>query len=230
MARRHLFTLATKAIPRLVIRRENTALLVQDMQNYWANPKGGYAQVARRRGIAFEYDEYFQIVERITKNIRTLIDRFNELEMPVLYTAFAYEDERDISALQLGTGIVLASRDPEAKIIPELTPHPDQPIYFKTGFSAFCSEGFSDHLKRRRIENLVLSGVHLEMGILSTVFSAQDRGIRPLIVDDGCGALCYDVQQDIMAKAPHALTKVRSTGEVCERLRVLAEDQDPVLV
>ncbi len=230
MARRHLFTLATEAIARLVIRRENTALLVQDMQMYWADREGGYARVAAERGILYEYNEYFQIIDQMRANILHLIDRFHQLRMPVIFTSFAYEDERDISALQLGTGIVLPSEDAEAQIISDLAPTRGEPLYVKTGFSAFASGGFSDHLQRRRIENLILTGVHSEMGIWATALSAQDRGIRPLLVSDGCAGLCYDAHDNIMARAPHALTKVRSTGELMDSLRVMEQDDEPVLI
>ncbi len=230
MARRHLFTLATEAIARLVIRRENTALLVQDMQMYWADRSGGYARIADERGILYEYNEYFQIIDQMRDNVRSLVQRFSELHMPVLFTSLAYEDARDVSAVQLGTGIVLASDDPGAEIIPELAPSRGEPVYFKTGFSALGSEGLRDHLRRRRIENLVLTGVHSEMGIWATALSAQDRGIRPLLVSDGCAGLCYDAHSSIMARAPHALTKVRSTGELMDVLRVMEEDNEPVLI
>ena len=230
MVRRHLFTLATEAIARLVIRRENTALLVQDMQMYWADREGGYARVADERGILYEYKEYFQIIDQMRGNVLHLVDRFHALRMPVIFTSFAYEDERDVSALQLGTGIVLSADDREAQIVPDLAPTRGEPVYVKTGFSAFTSAGLKDHLQRRRIENLVLTGVHAEMGIWATALSAQDRGIRPLLVSDGCGGLCYDAHENTMARAPHALTKVRSTGELMDILRVMEEDDEPVLI
>ncbi len=229
MANRQLLTLATRAIPRMALRRENTALVVQDMQRYFADPEGGYARVAAERGISFEYEEYFRIIGQMKDNVRTLVDRCHELTIPVLYTTFAYEDERDISALQVGTGIVLDSLDPEAAIIDDVAPRFGEPVYAKTGFGAFSSPDFTDHLARRGIENLILTGLHAEFGVWATAQVAQDVGMRPLLIRDACAGLCYASHGQTMSRAPHALTKVRSTGELLTLLGDMDEDE-PILI
>ena len=229
MANRQLLTLATRAIPRMALRRENTMLLVQDMQRYFADREGGYARVAADRGISFEYEEYFRIIGQMKDNVRTLVDRCHELTIPVVYTTFAYEDERDISALQVGMGIVLDSMDPEAGIIDDVAPRFGEPVYPKTGFSAFTSFDFIDHLERRGIENLIVTGLHSEFGVWATAQQAQDFGLRPLLVSDGCASLTYTSHGQTMSRAPHALTKVRSTGELLTLLAGMDEDE-PVLI
>ncbi len=226
---RELLTLATRAIPRMALRRENTALVVQDMQRYFADPEGGYARVAAERGISFEYEEFFRIIGQMKDNVRTLVDRCHELGIPVLYTTFAYEDERDISPLQVGMGIVLDALDPEAEIIDAVGPQFDEPVYAKTGFSAFTSWDFADHLARRGTENLICTGLHTEFGVWATAQTAQDLGMRPLLVSDGCAGLSYTSHGQTMSRAPHALTRVRSTGELLTLLAGMDEDE-PVLI
>jgi len=230
MARsRELFTLATRAIPRMALRRENTMLLVQDMQRYFADPEGGYARVAKERGIFQEYAEYFRILDQMKDNVRTLVDRCHELTIPVVYTTFAYEDERDISPLQVGTGIVLDALDPEAGIIDAVSPQFGEPVYAKTGFSAFSAPDFAEHVARRGVENLLITGLHAEFGVWATAQTAQDIGMRPLLVRDGCAALCYAAHGQTMSRATHGLTKVRSAGELLTLLGDMDEDE-PVLI
>ncbi len=214
MADRQLLTLATRAVPRLAVRPENTALLVQDMQRYWVDPEGGYAAVARARGIINEYADYFRILEQMRGNVGALIDRAHQLEIPVVYTVFAYADPCDLSPLQAGMGVALEAASPEAEVIAELAPAPQDHIYARTGFSAFTSPDLDEFLARRRVENLIITGVLSEFGIWASALSAQDLGLRPLLVSDGCAGLTYESHRGVMARAPHGLTKVRSTGEV----------------
>ncbi len=230
MARsRELLTLATRPIPRLALRRENTMLLVQDMQRYFADREGGYARIAEERGVSFEYEEYYRIIDQMKDNVRTLVDRFNELTIPVAYTTFAYEDELDISPLQVGMGIVLDSEDPEARVIEEVAPRFGEPVYPKTGFSAFTSYDFVEHVSARGIENLIITGLHTEYGVWATALDAQDAGMRPLLINDGCASFSYIAHSQSMGRAPHALTKVRSTGELLTLLAGMDEDE-PVLI
>ncbi len=229
MARRVPFTLATRSVPRVAIRAENTALLILDMQRYFADPDGGFNRIARDRGIEREYTDFYDHAKMIVPNIQRLIELARKHKMPVLYTQFAYSDPSQVSLLQKSLGIVLGCDDPEAAILPSLEPGEDDSVVAKTGFSAFSNPVLEEELRVRAIENLFITGVMTEFSVRATVFSALDLGFRPIIVSDGCAGITRETHAGVTSEMTFGMTKVRTTGEILRYTKELEFD-DVVLV
>jgi nicotinamidase-related amidase len=229
MARRVPFTLATRSVPRIAIRAENTALLVLDMQRYFADPEGGYNKVARDRGVEREYTDYYVHVSLIIPNIQSLIALARKHGMPVIYTQFAYLDPSDVSLLQKSLGITISCDDPEAEILPAVEPGKDDPVIVKTGLSAFSNPALEEELRARGIENLILTGVMTEFSVRATVYSALDLGFRPIIVSDGCAGITRETHGGVTSEMTFGMTKVRTTGEILRYAKELEFD-DVVLI
>ncbi len=229
MARRVPFTLATRSVPRMAIRAENTALLILDMQRYFADPEGEYNGIARDRGIEREYTEFYEHAAVIVPNIQNLTEIARRHRMPVIYTKFAYLRPSEASLLQKSLGIVLAFDDPQAEIIPSLEPAEGDLVMAKTGFSAFSNSVLNDELRARGIENLIITGVMTEFSVRATVFGALDLGFRPIIVSDGCAGITPETHAGVTSEMTFGMTKVRATGEILRYVKELEFD-DVVLV
>lgn len=229
MARRVPFTLATRSVPRIAIRPENTALLVQDVQKYFADPEGGYNGVARARGVEREFTGYYEQVGNALQNISRMIQMARERGMPIFYTRFAYEEARCVSLLQRSLGIEIHASSDEAQILPQVAPAPADVVLVKTGFSAFSNPLLADELRARLIENIFVTGVMTEFGIRATAYSALDAGFRPIIISDGCAGVTRETHSLATSEMTFGMMKVRTAGEIIRYLSGLDFD-DIVLV
>jgi len=226
---RYPFTLATPAVPRLAVRRENTALLIQDMQRWLSDPDCGYGSIARSRGIMREFVEYYGQVEKATANITRVLTAARERDIPVIFTRWACEEGMKITLVQKSLDMMLDASDPGAAIMPQLSPRSTDKVVSKGGFSAFSSAVLQDELVRLGIENLVISGVISEFGIRATAMQAVDLGYRPLLLNDACAGMTAGTHSAMMSGMTYATMKTRSTAEFIRVLENL-DVEDVVLI
>ena len=230
MARQRVpFTLATDSIPRITITTSNTALLVQDVQNYYVDPESGLGKVAKERGIYYEFDEYFRQLSFVTENIIILLKSIHSFGFPVIFTVCSFNNHFGASKLQKAIGMKVSATDYDAAISKMIEPSDDELIISKPGFGAFQGTNLEEYLKQNGIENLIVTGVITEFGIRNTVFVAQDLGFRPLVISDGVASLSFETQQRAIQELSFGLIKVRSMGEVIQHINFLQED-DVVLL
>ena len=226
---RHPFTLATRAVPRLAVRPENTLLLVQDFQQYFVNPECGFGGIAQKRGVEDEFTSYYDQINIASSRIKELYERARSLMMPTAFSSWAYENEREISLIQRAIGVMIPAKDSLAEIKLPLDFSPEDFIFNKQGLGCFSSQSFVLELERRRIENLLLTGVVTEFGIRSTALAAIDYGYRVIIVKDACAGITATSHQIATDEIIFGNIKVRRTREVLLALDVL-ENEDVVLI
>jgi len=226
---RHPITLATPAVPRLVLRRENTALLVQDMQRWMVDPGLGLGAVAHKRGVFREFQDYYEQVEELLPRITQLVASCRLLGIPVVFTRWACETEQPASLVQRSMGMRLAEDDPAVALHGSFEPLPADVIVAKTGLSAFSNRRLDEQLDVLGIENLLITGAMSEFGVHATAFGAMDLGYRPLVVSDACAGVTRETHGQVMSGLTFATMKTRNTWEILRDLSVL-ETEDVVLI
>ena len=142
------------------ISNRETALLIIDMEKYFASPSG---------------KAYLPATKDIIPNIKKLLDFFRENNLLIIYTAHQHcRIEEDGGMLAKWWGAYIEGNSKEAEICNELRPKGER-ILKKRRYSAFYQTELELVLRGRAIKNLIITGV---MTNLCCETTARDAFMR----------------------------------------------------
>jgi ureidoacrylate peracid hydrolase len=166
----------------------------------------------------------------VVANVKRLQDAARSLAMMIAYAMANHRADGATSALlhtdtdtQLRPWTpharpVVAGGTPEAQVIDELAPRPDEYLVPKYRWSAFHQTYLELALRRRGITTIVLTGGTTEIGIASTAFAARDLDFDLVIVSDACSSPLPDDQDHLMRRVFPRLSRVRTTEQTLAML------------
>ena len=203
--------------------REQTALLLIDVQNYTADRNGGEFKGSGGPEQA-EKAYYFDRLENLAlPNMQRLQAACRTAGVEVLYTLIESltVDGRDRSLDYKISGIDVPKGSWEAKVPEIIAPGPDEIVLPKTSSSVFISTNIDYVLRNLSVKQLIFCGVVTDQCVESAVRDACDLGYLVTLVPDAC-ATFTEARQQASVKAIAGYCRQRSTDELLAELTAKA--------
>lgn len=179
------------------LRPSSSALVLIDMQVGYTNPhnvRGEWMRVNHPG--AHQY--FFEGIDTATAKLEGLLALYRRRQWAVVHVTFG-SAVRDRSDLTLAAHRRLpswarSSEDleefavggSEHRIVSQLTPADNEPVFNKTSHSAFTSTAIELAFRSRGVTQLLLGGWATDACVGLTARDAADRGFETFLVEDGC--------------------------------------------
>ena len=178
----------------IVLDKENTALLVIDIQNTYMETPPDADEAARWAPFLDRMNE------TVIPNTAKLVSysRSNDVEVLFARIACLTEDGRDRSLSQKKPGfnyLLLPKDRNDSQIVPELAPQGDEITVLKTTDSALTGTNLRLVLRNLGISNVIVAGIFTDQCISSTVRSLADESFNVVVVDNCCAAATMELHQ-----------------------------------
>lgn len=210
--------------PRLAdpaLRREDSALLVIDMQYADAHIEHGIFKYRREHGFTNGLEYVDRRLRLIVPNIARLQAACRACGVEVLFTRIRSltRDGRDRSLAHKELGHMFPPGSQDAEILKEVAPAGDELVFDKTTGSVFNSTNIHYVLQNIGIRNLIMVGVMTGGCVESAARDAKDLGYRVLVVDDACGTWTHEMHEFALRVMNEVFAKIKTTDEVLAMLQ-----------
>ena len=186
------------------LNRDESALIVIDMQQYFLNPSSPSFTCG---GLA------------ILPTLKQLIAAFREVGRPVIFTRHVHHPNNLDSGIMgwWWEGMCLEG-SPESEIYFDITPHPSEKVVFKHRYSAFYNTDLETVLRCLKIEDLIISGIMTNMCCESTARDAYYRDYRVFFLADGTGSINEEMHLASLLNLAFGFSLITSANKVMQEL------------
>ena len=152
-------------------------------------------------------------------NIMRLLKLFRDAGLPVIYTKHGHHPSgNDAGIIGWWWGDIIIEGSPEAEIIDELAPRPEDHIIRKHRYSAFYNTDLETVLRCLGTEDLVISGVMTNLCCETTARSAFNRDYRVFFPADANGTATEEMHVASLMNIAWGFAYVCTTSELVEAL------------
>jgi len=182
---------------------EDSALIVIDMQNYFIND---------------DTHAFIPVGTFILSQIQKIIEHYYKQELPVMFTRYCVEKEDSHDIMNRWWGGVLLSTEPDSFLCEELDTQKGTVIR-KPGYSAFYKTGLNEILKRKKVKQVVITGVMTHLCCETTAREAFQRGYDVFFVIDSTGTYDEEIHTASLFNLAHGFAIPVTTEEILNRMK-----------
>lgn len=210
--------------PLITVNKEDTALIVIDMQYASGSRSKGLGAFLSKQGRLGEAEYRFDRIETlIIPNIRKLLTAWRKAKAPVIYVRVgAFRPDYSDAPAHVRAFFKMSNNyvgSDEHEIVEELRPMPGEPVVDKNTLGAFSSTNLQDIFQQKKIRKAVYVGVSTNNCVDGTACEASDRGYGSILVSDATGT-CSELMQQITLDSFQRLSgRVATTDELIDELQ-----------
>jgi isochorismate hydrolase len=180
-------------IRRATIQPDRCALLVIDMQNYFAS-----------------------IAADIETNVLEIIDVCRSAGMPILFTRHGHKNlKKDGGMLDKWWGDNIRYGTPHWRLLPSIVPAETDIIIDKNRYSAFFNTSLDETLRNKGIEQVLISGVLTNCCCETTAREAFVRDYRVFFVSDATATVNEELHLASLKNLAYGFAHIVRSDEVC---------------
>ncbi|MFW9830660.1 MAG: cysteine hydrolase family protein, partial [Candidatus Thorarchaeota archaeon] len=121
---------------------------------------------------------------------------FHKQKMPVIFVNDSHL-ETDFEMGRWGAHAIEGTEG--AKVIPELSPTDDDIIVGKHAYSSFFETPLDSILRSRKVDSVILTGLHTHLCVRHTAADAFFRGYKILVPEDGVDSFTVEDHESGLA-------------------------------
>ncbi|HLI83271.1 MAG TPA: isochorismatase family cysteine hydrolase [Bryobacteraceae bacterium] len=202
------------------------ALIVVDVQRYFARPEYPFAQVIEKLMPGATSGYFERVNSTVIGNIQRLLALFRSRQLPVIYLGVGryLEDGRDLPAWMRDfdqTGLaVLGERvhppvnDASWQIDDRVAPISGEIVVNKTSSGALASTKLDQTLHNLGVNSLVVCGLTTAVCVTQTARETADRGFRVAIAGDACTEMSVELHQAALLAFGWVFGRVRPAADI----------------
>ena len=202
-----------------------SALLIIDVQRYFARPDYPFGQVFEKLAPGSVEGYYQRVGASVLPNIERLQQCFRSKQIPVIFCgAGCYlPDGRDLPewmrdfdllALQLlGCRVSPPVGDSSWQFEDSIAPMPGELVLNKSSSGPLASTKLDQILHNLGITSLVVCGLTTAVCVTQTARELADRGFRVLVVEDACTELSEEMHRGALFAFSYVFGRVKTTDE-----------------
>ncbi len=187
----------------IVFRRERSALLVLDMQEYFLRPTS---------------HAFIPSAPAILPNLQLLITNYRFLDLPIIFTRHVNTDA-DAGMMSRWWRDVIRADSPDSVVSPALDTSAGVVIE-KSQYDAFYRTQLEDVLRGRGVEQIVITGVMTHLCCETTARSAFVRGFEVFCCVDGTATYTDELHRSTLLNLSHGFAVPVLSSHVVTNLAV----------
>ena len=205
-----------------------SALLIVDVQRYFARPDYPFAQTFEKLVPGSTTGYFERVKSTVLPNIQRLQGVFRSRGLPLIFCiAGSYtEDGRDLpqwlsdfnqlSLVLLGQRSIPMVDDPSWQIDESISPLPGEIVLNKTSSGPLNSTKLDQTLHNMGINSLVVCGLTTAVCVTQTARETADRGFRVIVAEDACTEMSEEMHQAALETFSLTFGRIRKTDALVE--------------
>ena len=211
-------------LPEPELRKDNTALLIIDVQYLTCHPDWGMGAKAKEKGFYEDLDWFWERSRKVMiPNLQRLMATCRRVGVEVIHSRIATltEDGRDTTRRYKALGVTTTPNSKEAEILPEVAPQGDEIVLSKLTSSVFNSTTLDNILHNMGIQNLIVVGQATDGCVESTVRTATEKDYNVILVEDACCTIAPQLHEAAVLIMGYKDAIIKSTDEMVSALEAL---------